>query len=178
MTMTTTKSVLATLLVLGSSTAAFAKPIVRDHREAAQTVAVRDHRTASSYRDRQNFGRGGDRDGGATWGDRDGDRNNSWSSWTTLASSALVGGEADIYPSTELGRFLTLQLTADHGDTYVSKLVIQFGDYTRQTITVNREIGPGTAPLTIELAGGERAIHSIVVAGSERPGACFNVRAV
>ena len=68
--MTTTKSVLATLLVLGSSTAAFAKPIVRDHREAAQTVAVRDHRTASSYRDRENFGRDRDHDGDRDW-DRD-----------------------------------------------------------------------------------------------------------
>ena len=171
--MTTTKSVLATLLVLASSTAAFARPMVRDHREApVQTVSIRDHRTASSYRDHQNFGRGD----GPTWGDRDGDRD-SWTSWTTLASSALVSGVANIYPSNELGRFQTLQLTADHGDTYVSKLVIQFGDYSRQTVTVNREIGPGSAPVTIELAGGARAIHSIVVSGSDRAGACFNVRA-
>lgn len=67
--MTTTKSVLATLLVLASSTAAFAQPLVRDHREApVQTVAVRDHRPASSYRDHQNFGHDRDHDGDRDWG--------------------------------------------------------------------------------------------------------------
>lgn len=215
-----TKSLLATLLVLGSSTAALAKPVVRDHREGAwQVTNDRDHRTASSYRDRQNFGRSGDRNDNRSWGDRDGDRDRdrggvvaappvviapvavdtsanvrigakasvytgpigtapSWGGWVELVQPTMIArGFEQIGMGRSYGTFSELQLVANRGDTKITQVVVQFADGQYQSVPLYQELDGGNPTITIDLAGGRRAIQRILVEGSSGYGARYSIRA-
>ncbi len=152
-----TKALLATLLVIGSSTAALADPIVRDHRDSddAQGQIVRDHRDAD--------------------GDRDGD---SWKQpvFTVLsASDRLVNGRSTtrVYG---WKKYSTLELQATKGETEVEKVMIKFANGRTQVVMPDQEIEQGSPCLTIDLNSSSR-IKSITVLGHANRRASFEILA-
>jgi hypothetical protein len=191
-----TKSLLAALLVLGSSTAALAKPaprkkvvvksrvVVRDHRRPAPEPAprVRDHRgwflppivarppvdTCSNVRI------------GATASVYTGPLGVAapWGEWTALTQPTMIArGSEQIAIGKGNGRFTQLRLVANSGSTYISQVVVQFGNGKYQTVAVNRSITAGS-PLAIDLKGQKgRAVTQIIVQGSSGYGARYSILA-
>jgi hypothetical protein len=100
--------------------------------------------------------------------------------WVQLSAPAkLTSGRDTITVGRNAGRFDKLELVAAKGDTYISKLAIKFADGQRETITLDRAIDKRTQPtLTVELAGHDRAIASIVVYGNGGARSAYDVLAI
>ena len=153
------KAILATLVVLGSSTAALADNY--DHR-GGDDQSQRDRGRDQGQRDR----------------DRDGDRD-GWKrpAWTVLASSdRLAAGRATtrVY---NWKKFSTLELAATRGESDIDAVRIQFANGRTKLVEVHQDIGADDAPsLTVDLDGA-RAIRSITVLGHASRGAAFKILA-
>lgn len=201
-----TKSLLATLLVLGSSTAALAQPAVRDHRDGYSDRAnVRDRSVVgdrSNLRDHRNDGWDRDRDRerlivapvivtppvDACANVRVGAKASAytgpvglasrWGGWALLAEPTMIGsGSEQITVGKDHGKFTQLQLVANSGSTYISQVVVEFGNGKYQTVALNQQLDAGNPALTIDLKGNRRAISRIIVEGTSSYGARYSVRA-
>jgi hypothetical protein len=157
---------LITMLVLGTSAAAFAAPArsddaaptMRDHRDPMPAPApitttapdVRDHREPLPQ-DKQM-----DRD---SWKHR--------TQWTTLASSAkIIGTKEYVRVGAKAGKFDQLKLQTVSGKTQIRLVQINFANGQSQTVRLNTTLDRNNTVATVSLNGQHRAITSIVVYGA------------
>ena len=138
------KALVTALVLAGTSTAALADPMVRDHRdEPAQTQVARDHRTDGWHKK---------------------------PSWMVLASSAKLTRGRDVI--TTNSRLSTLKLVSLKGSTTINEVVIRFANGSEQKVSLAQTISAGNARLTIDLDGGVGNVTKVIVYGhSNRRGA-------
>ena len=143
------KALITALVLAGTSTAALADPMVRDHRDQpAQTQVVRDHR-----------------DGG--W--------NKKPSWMVLASSAqLTRGRDVIATNTKAS---TLKLVSLKGATTINQVQIHFANGATQTVSLGETLSARNSSLTIDLKGGARNVTKVTVFGKSSRFAAFQILA-
>jgi hypothetical protein len=175
-----TKLLLASVIVLGSSSVAMASPSVifsADAEASYGTTIVRDHRPAPSveptyYRE------------GHVWR---GERKPLAYRPVLLASDLQFArdGRTFISVGDEMGRFGKLQINATRGRTFIKQVYIQFENGQEQVIRNLDRMLHGHQHLTIDLDGRYRAIRRIVVYGDDlnrgwgrrRAGGTFSVTA-
>ncbi|MGE5183684.1 MAG: hypothetical protein ACM31C_16545 [Acidobacteriota bacterium] len=153
-----TKALIATLLVIGSSTVALADPIVRDHRDSDEVqaparVEVRDHRNV----------------------DKDMDARRRLPVWSVLsANDRLWNGRAKLDVSS--WRTLSeLQIRVTRGSLEIEKIQIKFTDGDVQTFAPDQILGGAQSPsLTVQLSGRDR-VKSIVVSGRGNRRSSFEI---
>ena len=77
------------------------------------------------------------------------------------------------------GRFMTLKLETDRGRSFIDSVKIKFADGRSQTIQLDKDLGAKNPCLTIDLAGNyPRAIQSVTVRGANARRSTFSVVAV
>jgi hypothetical protein len=160
-----TKTLIASLLVLGSSSVAMASPsvtfsatakasygtpIVRDHRVEAKPAILPAYHQDNVWR---------------------GERKPLVYRPVMLGSDLhFSGGRTFLTVGDKLGRFGTLQIKAARGKTFVKQVYVQFENGQEQVIrNVNRMLS-GHDSLSLDLNGNRRAIKRIVVYGSDLDG--------
>jgi hypothetical protein len=135
-------AILVTSLVLGASSVALATPSATS---AYAPSDIRDHRNPG-------YGR---------WTPRP-------IAWSTLSShSSLSARGRAVIDVSSRQRFTKLQLDAN-GSMFVDKVMIVFGNGQTQTVNLDARLMSRSAPLTIDLAGNQRAIDKVVVVGRGR----------
>jgi hypothetical protein len=83
--------------------------------------------------------------------------------WMPLQGSFQdVGQQQEIGLGPQFGAFRTLRLDATDGAIFVSQVMVQFANFEKQIVTVNRWINPAR-PLVLDLAGGRRSILRVMV---------------
>ena len=175
-----TKSIIASLLVLGTSSVALAAPCETPSPVAAQPVYTQPVYT-SPVHDRPVYQQAGYAQPGAAQPvaqDRDHDQDRDDQPWraehvlrpVTLASdvSFATGGRKLITVGANKGRFTTLTVQADGGRTNLKQVYVQFTDGHDQMIRNVDQTLTGNASLTLDLTGTEaRGIKRIVVYGTQ-----------
>jgi hypothetical protein len=154
---------LITLLVLGSSSVALARPVAYPGQEGAPSV--RDHRAPAS----------------APAPAYDG----SFRSppfvppWVTLGTERrMVNGEMAFRVSPSSGRFSTLRLQTTAGKSLIYQVRIQFANGAVQTVALNQYLTAATPTITVDLNGSwARSIKKVTVVGRNARGSSFNVQA-
>ncbi|NVB79009.1 MAG: hypothetical protein HOV81_11475 [Kofleriaceae bacterium] len=148
------KTKLLTMLLIGSSSVAVAGPMV-DHRVSANvgfggSVTIRDHRDgAFDFQEPARF-YGPER--------------------ARPQAQLLASGlhyertqyRKDIVPTADQGKFRSLVLQGNRGDTFLVKVVIEFVGGGVQRIDLNRTLGAGQS-VTLDLDGRRRAVQRILV---------------
>jgi hypothetical protein len=149
-----TKAILATLLVIGSSTAALADPMDRDHRDSddVQAQTVRDHR---------------DDDDAQVQIRR-------LPPLTVLSQNDKLSTGRSVTRVSSWRKFDKLELQATNGKTDVSRVMVKFSNGRSEVVMENKTIEPGCAGLTIELPSYAR-ISSITVLGHANRRASFEI---
>jgi hypothetical protein len=150
-----TKALFATLLVIGSSTAALADPIVRDHRDSDDAQAQIAHR------------------------DGDGDfDHDGWKkpAFTVLSSSDRLVNGRSLTRVYAWKKYSKLELQATKGQTEVEKVMIKFANGRSEVVMPDQKLTPGSPCLTIDLQGSSR-ITSITVLGHANRRASFEILA-
>lgn len=150
-----TKALIATLLVIGSSTAALADPTVRDHRDADDQaqVEVRDHRNQV---------------------DKDMDARRRLPVWSVLSSNDRISnGRAKISVSTRR-QLSELRLQATRGSLEIEKIQVKFTDGDVQTFAPDQVITQQSGSLTVNLAGHD-LVKSVVVFGKANYRSSFEI---
>jgi hypothetical protein len=97
--------------------------------------------------------------------------------WSALTQPTKIGrGAEQINVGADKGRFRSLELVSNGGDTYLSQVVIGFSNGQYMHVPVNRSLNQ---PLTINLGGYRgRAIDRIIVEGTSGFRARYSVLAV
>lgn len=153
-----TKALLATLVVIGSSTVALADPIgFRGDAQVNANVAVRDHRDVDGQymRDRGH-----------------GRRLPVWS--VVSSQDSLRSGKLSIATGVA-PMYSTLKLEATAGKLQINRVVIKFANGESQVITPNTQLAQGAA-LTIDLDGAtQRHIQKIQVFGQGNRRSSFEI---
>jgi hypothetical protein len=141
------KALITALVLAGTSTAALADPMARDHRdEPAQTQEVaRDH----------------------GWHKKP--------SWMVLASSAQLSRGRDVITTNT--KASTLKLVSLKGSTTINEVVIKFANGSEQKVSLGQIIGVRNASLTINLDGGVRNVTKVTVFGSSNRRSAFEILA-
>jgi hypothetical protein len=152
-----TKAIIASLVVLGSSSVAMASPSVTFSADASYgTTVVRDHRGPSvePYYHRE----------GNVW------RGRQFAQRPVLLASDLQfarDGRTFITVGDHMGRFGTLQITAGAGRTLIKQVYVQFENGQEQVIRNLDRMLLRHQSLTLDLNGRHRAIKRIVVYGDD-----------
>ena len=148
------KAIITALVLAGTSTAALADPVVRDHRDTndASAQVIRDHR---------------DQD------DRDQGEMHKRPSWMVLAAQSQLAHGRDVIALSS--RISSLKLVAQKGTTRIDTLTIKFANGATQRIRLNQTLAPSAQPLTIALDGGLRNVTRITLTGSSSRRASFEV---
>lgn len=96
--------------------------------------------------------------------------------WTSLSTVKRIQNKQTIAVG---GRqaYSKLKLEAAMGSTFVDKLVIVFGNGTKQVINLDKSLAMRGAPLVIDLDGQNRRISKVVVYGKSNRRASINVLA-
>jgi hypothetical protein len=140
-----TKAILATLFVVGSSTAALAQPVATvtpTNTNYTATVQMRDHRRLPV--------------------------------WGVLSSGdALANGRTSVKVSS-LRQLSELRLTATRGTTEIDKIQIKFTDGKSEIVTPDQTINAKSPSLTVNLSSWER-VKSITVLGHSGRRAQFEI---
>lgn len=172
------KALITTLAIVGSSSVAMARPATYTATAEAQwsfgystTPVVRDHRTTrpvvrpapvlvSYERERWNNSR---------W---DNDYSYQPRPQLLAADVMFLDNEyrKDILVGADKGRFNTITIAANGGQTYVMKVGVEFTDGAIQPIEINRTLR-GAQKFSIDLAGSNRAISRIFVYRADGPAA-------
>jgi hypothetical protein len=168
-----TKSILASLVLLGSSSAAMASPgVVFSNTPGSSygTAVLRDHRVDPVTEDCD--------DAPAPIAQpvnyNDGDQASWPRRWlppvyrpVTLASSAHFAGDGRTFigVGSRRGQFGTLHINAAAGRTLIKQVYVQFANGQEQVIRNLDRTLAGNQSLTIDLDGGRRSINRIVVYG-------------
>lgn len=165
------KALITTLVIVGSSSVAMARPATAVSSTSASVNAsaswsfgystptvrptVRDHRTNTRYRP-AHF---------QTWGSDQWNDRNRTPRYDVLGDNLNFGnGEyrKDIMPG-GVDQFSTLKIDADQGRTYIMKVVVEFADGTaQQQINLDRTLRAGES-LTLDLTGRSHTISRILV---------------
>jgi hypothetical protein len=97
-------------------------------------------------------------------------------SWTSLSTVKRIQNKQTIAVG---GRqaYSKLKLEASMGSTFIDKLVIVFGNGTRQVVELDKQLALRGAPLVIDLEGKNRRIAKVVVYGKSNRRAAINVLA-
>ena len=165
-----------TMLVLGTSAAAFASPgnsqyapDVRDHREPTPVTSpdVRDHRmprpmpvTPAPVQEQ------------GAWQHR------HQTQWTTLASSTKIVGNAEtIRVGKRAGSFDQIKLEQVSGKTQIKLVQINFSNGQSQWVRLNTQLDRTNTVAAITLNGQNRQISSIVVYGSGNARSAYSILA-
>lgn len=166
------KALITTLLVLGSSSVALARPvtasghagapIVRDHRAHGPSAPAFEPAFEPAY-------------GGATYHSR-----RFVPLWATLgAESRIVDGEMAFHVNPYRGRFTTLKLQSTSGKSLVYRVKIQFANGRTQVVELNRYLNASSPTITIDLAGdAARAIRKVTVVGRNARQSAYSVLAI
>jgi hypothetical protein len=192
-----TKSILASLVLLGSSSAAIAAPRVTlsapgvtfsaTSGQSYGTAVIRDHRVEEPCDPATPAPVAQPIVQPAAYG-----WNGGWThSWTppqyrsvTLASAVHFAGNGRTFigVGSQAGRFQTLRINAAEGRTFIKQVYVQFTNGQEQVVRdLDRNLAGGQS-LAIDLDGGRRAINRIVVYGNaatswRRSGGTFTVTA-
>ncbi len=140
------KALITALVVAGTSTAALADPVVRDHREGDVSAQVRDHRDHDLP---------------------------TRPSWMVIASQSQLAHGRDVIATNT--RIASVKLVARKGVTTIHTITIKFANGATQKLRVNQTLAPNARPLTFALDGGLRSVTRIVVTGSSSRRASFEV---
>jgi hypothetical protein len=142
------KALITALVLAGTSTAALADPVVRDHRDNdASAQVVRDHRDQDDMHKRP--------------------------SWMVIASQGQLSHGRDVIATN--ARISSVKLVALKGATTISTVTIKFANGSSQKLRVNQTIAPNSQPLTLALDGGLRNVTRITVTGSSSRRASFQI---
>ena len=153
---------LITLLVLGSSSVALARPVAYSGQEGAPSV--RDHRAPApapaydgSFRSPPPF----------------------VPPWVTLGTERrMVNGEMAFRVHPSFGRFSTLRLQTTAGKSLIYQVKIQFPNGAVQTVALNQYLDAANPTITVDLDGSwARSIKKVTVVGRNARGSSFNVQA-
>lgn len=139
------KAIITALVLAGTSTAALADPVVRDHRDDASAQIVRDHRDDLHKRP----------------------------TWMVIASSGQLSRGRDIIAAN--ARISTLKLVALKGSTTITNVTVKFANGATQQVRLGQTIAPRSQPITIDLKGAQRNVVSIVVSGNSNRRASFQL---
>ncbi len=160
---------LITMLVLGSSSVAMARPVtVSGH--AGASITIRDHRDyrapapapvyGGSYRSPPPF----------------------VPQWTTLGTeSRIVDGQTSFFVSPYLraNRFSMLKLQSSSGKSLIYRVEIQFANGRTQVVEINKYLNAGSPLIALDLAGeGSRSIRKVTVVGRNARQSSYSVLAI
>jgi hypothetical protein len=165
---------LITLLVLGSSSAAMARPIVVSGTAGA-SVTVRDHRDHRDYRAPVPAPAPG--------------HDGSYRTpppfvplWTTLGTeSRIIDGAMAFRVSPVLrgARFTALKLQSSGGKSLINRVEIQFVNGRTQVVQLDQYLTASSPTITIDLAGdAARSIRNVTVIGRNARQSSFSVLAI
>ena len=174
---------LITMLVLGSSSVAMARPVtVSGTAEASWTYGtapgrapiVRDHR---DYRDHR---------APAPSPAYQADYHASHRSppfvpvWTTLgAMNRIADGEMSFAVNPYAGRFTMLKLQSSAGKSLIYRVKIQFANGRTQVVELNQYLTAASPMIKIDLAGeGARSIKNVTVVGRNARMSAYSVLAI
>ena len=162
---------LITMLVLGSSSVAMARPAAVPGTAgttvtsvSSGTTIIRDHRAPmpapaydASFRSPPPFA----------------------PLWTTLGvESRILDGAMAFRVSPSMGRFTTLKLQRTAGKSLINSVRIQFANGRTQTVELNQYLDASKPWIVIDLAGDSaRAIRSVTVVGRNARQSSFSVLA-
>ncbi len=164
---------LVTMLVLGSSSVAMARPVAVSG-SAGASVVVRDHRTQApapapkpAYQAEY---------GGAH-------RSPPWRPvWVNLGTeSRYMDGEMKFHvsPYHKAKAFSTLKLQSSSGKSLIYRVKIQFANGRTQVVELNRYLNKNTPTITIDLAGDSaRSIRNVTVIGRNATQSTYSVLAI
>lgn len=99
----------------------------------------------------------------------------SWTSLSTLSLSRMQSKQTINVSGRQA--FSKLKLEAARGNTFVDKLVIVFGNGTKQIVDLDKNLAMRGAPLFIDLDGANRRISKVVVYGKSGRRASINILA-
>jgi len=152
------KKLIVTGLVLGLSSAAFAdhaKPLTH-HRDVAPAYKgpgfQHQLRPADSLRRPQPM------------------------QWASLSTAKKISTKQTIAVNSRQA-YSKLKLEAASGNTFIDKLVIVFGNGTRQVVELDKSLAMRGMPMFIDLEGQNRRISKVVVYGKSGRRASINVLA-
>lgn len=153
---------LITLLVLGSSSVAMARPyatpVVRDHRAPTIVDDCYQPAPAPSYPAPRPAPR---------------------PSWLTLGTvNQIIDGEMPFAVRSYNAKLSTLKLQNLSGKTLVNRVLIQFANGRTQTVELNQYLMAGSPTLTIDLKGESRNVTKVTVVGRNARQSAYSVLAV
>lgn len=140
------KALITALVLAGTSTAALADPVVRDHRVDDPSAQVRDHRDHDLH---------------------------TRPSWMVIASQGQLARGRDVIATN--ARITSIKLVALKGATTINTVTIKFANGATQKLRVNQTLAPNARPLTLALDGGLRNVTRITVTGSSSRRASFQI---
>jgi hypothetical protein len=145
-------TLLATLII-GSSSLAFAEPVVRDHRDfAGGTYDTVDHYNDHRWTDDRDH-RPQDDDRFDRRGDYDGYRMRFRRMPVSLAQNLQLDMRNPAYISLDQrgGGIRRLRIDADEGRAFIDSVILRFADGSYQPISVRQRISGRSQPLTLEI---------------------------
>lgn len=157
---------LVTMLVLGSSSVALARPVSGPGYAGAPIV--RDHRAPAAAPAHE----------GSYQGPL---RSPPWRPlWVTLgAESRIIDGEMAFRVGPQLGRFSTLKLQSSSGKSLIYRVKVQFANGRTQVVELNQYLNASNPTITIDLAGdATRAIKHVTVVGRNARQSMYSVLAI
>ena len=157
---------LITTLILGSSSAAMARPVAPIYQPTQPAPTYRHYEPAPVYRTPAY-------------------RTPAYrtpayrSSWVTLGSvNHIADGEMSFWMGRTMNdRFSTLKLKSSAGKSLIQRVLIQFANGRTQTVDVNQYLNASNPTITIDLQGRERAISKVTVIGRNARQSSFSVLA-
>ena len=161
---------LITMLVLGSSSVALARPVTTSGYEGAPIV--RDHRADRDHRDHR-----------APAPAYEGSLQSPppfVPLWVTLGTqSRIADGKMAFRVGPRLGRFSALKLQSSAGKSLIKRVEIRFTDGRTQVVALDRYLNASNRTITIDLAGEwSRSIRNVTVVGRNARSSAFTVLAI
>jgi len=97
-------------------------------------------------------------------------------SWTSLSTVKRIQSKQTIAVG-GYKAYSKLKLEASMGSTFIDKLVIVFGNGSKQVVELDKSLAMRGAPLVIDLEGKNRRIAKVVVYGKSNRRAAINLLA-
>jgi hypothetical protein len=165
---------LVTMLVLGSSSVALARPVAVSG-SAGASITVRDHRAPRDYRAPVP----------APAPAHDGSYRTPppfVPLWVTLGTeSRIIDGAMAfrVNPTLRSARFSALKLQSAGGKSLIHRVEIQFANGRTQVVQLNQYLTAASPTITIDLAGdAARAIRNVTVVGRNARQSSYSVLAI
>lgn len=100
--------------------------------------------------------------------------------WTTLGTeSRIIDGAMSFRAGAQMGRFIALKLQSTAGKSLINRVEIRFANGQTQVVEVNKYLNASSPTITIDLAGeGARVIKNVTVVGRNARQSAYSVLAV